>query len=213
MRVRDALSGCQLVDAHPTATTPPATRPVAASAGNGAARRRRRASPRCRGRRRIARRVGIIGDLAARAASPRLMVAAIVPSTRSATSRARRRCRCRRSRRSSTPTARRWRSIGTVNRTIVRLDKVPEAGALGRPRRRGPQLLQRARRLDHRHAARGVERPHRRRHAGRLGHHAAVREERLSQQLAHAQPQAQGTGDRGEAVAASTRRTRSSSST
>ena len=52
--------------------------------------------------------------------------------------------------------------IGTVDRVIVQLNQVPEAGQVGRPGRRGPQLLQRAGRLDHRHAARRAQRPHRR---------------------------------------------------
>ena len=74
-----------------------------------------------------------------------------------------------------------------------------QAGAVRRARRRGPQLLQRARRLDHRHDPRRAQRSHRRRHPGRLGHHPAVREERLPEQRAHAEPQAQRACHRGEA--------------
>ena len=72
--------------------------------------------------------------------------------------------------------------------------------ALGRARRRGPQLLLRARCLDHRHPARGPERRDRRQHPGRFRDHPAVRQERLSQLGADAQPEAQGTGHRGQAV-------------
>ena len=57
-----------------------------------------------------------------------------------------------------------------------------------------------------RHAARRAVRPHRRRHPGRLGHHPAVRQERLPQQRADADAQAQGADDRGQAVARSTRK-------
>ena len=69
--------------------------------------------------------------------------------------------------------------IGTENRTIVPLSQVPDSMRWARALDRGPQLLLRARLLDHRLAAGGADRPHRRRHPGRLGHHPAVREERL----------------------------------
>ena len=90
----------------------------------------------------------------------------------------------------------------------------PGRAPAGGARRRGPGLLRARRHRPGRHRPGALQRPPgHRRHAGRLHHHPAVRQERLPHLRAQHRPQGEGGGAGGEARAGARARTRSSSAT